>query len=362
MIVKLIELAEFVGGTVIGDGSVEISQALPLQDAEVGCLTFIDHPKYVSRAKSSQASAVMVATEIEDLGKPTLLVKNLHESFQQAIGLLRPKQSDHHLTGVHISAVISRSTRIGEGTAIGAGVVIGDNCVIGQRCTLHAGVQIMDNCQLGDDCELFPHVTLYPSTRLGHRCLLHASAVLGAYGFGYKLEQGKHIRTSQLGWVELGDDVEIGAATTIDRGSYGPTKIGEGTKIDNQVQIGHNCHIGRNNLICAQVGVAGSTSTGENVVLAGQVGIADHVHLADNVIVGAQAGVIGNLEAGSVVIGSPASPRRQQMLEWALLPKLPQMWRDLKELKELRIKYRELSQQSEAVPAPATNSDHKKAA
>ncbi len=359
MIVRLSELAKLVGGTVIGDGSVEISQALPLQDAVSGCLTFVDHPKYVSRATASAASAVMVAKALADLGKPMLVVEDLHASFQRAIGLLRNPQSSHRLSGVHVSAVVSPSTRVGAGTAIGAGVVVGDNCVIGQRCILHAGVQVMDNCTLGDDCELYPHVTLYPATRLGHRVLIHASAILGAYGFGYKLQQGKHVRTAQLGWVELGHDVEIGAATTIDRGSYGPTKIGDGTKIDNQVQIGHNCHIGKNNLICAQVGVAGSTSTGDNVVLAGQVGIADHLQIADNVTVGAQSGVIGNLEAGALVVGSPAAPRRQRMLEWALIAKLPEMRRELKELQE---QIAELSQQTEAGACQATHSQSRNVA
>ncbi len=348
MNLKLSKLAALVGGEVIGDGEIEVSQALPLQDAVSGCITFVDHPKYLARVSACAASVVMVAEEMNHLSKPMLVVANLHEAFQKTIEILRPPQTISTPTGVHASAMIAGSARVGKGTAIAAGVSIGENCMIGDRCTLHAGVQIMDNCRIGDDCELFPNVTLYRDTQVGQRVLIHAGAVLGAYGFGYRLRNGRHVRTAQLGWVELGDDVEIGAATTIDRGSYGKTSIGSGTKIDNQVQIGHNCHIGKNNLICAQVGIAGSTSTGDNVVLAGQVGIADHLTIADNVTVGAQSGVIGNLEQGALVLGSPAAPRRQRMLEWAFIAKLPDMRRELKMLQE---KIESLTQQLESTAA-----------
>jgi len=341
---QLKELAQRVGGRLIHSsdsdaqtiGAVEICNALPLQDARPGCLTMADHTKQTQRLNESTAAAVMVSEALADCRLPMIVVDNLHAGFQQAIAILRPRRepADSVSAQHHPSAVIAPSAQVAQGTRLGPGVVVGENCVVGAGCVLHSGVQLLENCVIGEDCELFPHVTLYPETRIGDRVLIHAAAVLGAYGFGYHQRNGSHVRTAQLGWVEVGDDVEIGAATTIDRGTYGPTRIGDGTKIDNQVQIGHNCHIGKRNLICAQVGIAGSTSTGDNVVLAGQVGIADHLHLADNVQVGAQSGVINNVSEGAVLVGSPAAPRRQRFLEGAMIGRLPELRRELKAVQE----------------------------
>jgi UDP-3-O-[3-hydroxymyristoyl] glucosamine N-acyltransferase len=197
---------------------------------------------------------------------------------------------------------------------------------------LHPGVHLMDGCLLGEDCQLFPGVVLYPDTILDSGVLVHAGSVLGAYGFGYQQRDGKHIRTSQRGWVHVESEVEIGAGVTIDRGSYGATRIGAGTKIDNQVMIGHNCQIGRHNLICSQVGLAGSCTTGDYVVLAGQVGIKDHTTLGDRLIVAAQSGVMHNLDGNQIVQGSPAIPAKTEMQRIALVQRLPQMRQSLKEL------------------------------
>ncbi|MCA9131987.1 MAG: UDP-3-O-(3-hydroxymyristoyl)glucosamine N-acyltransferase [Planctomycetales bacterium] len=339
---KLSELAALVGGTLSTGDDTEIIDALPLQDAYEGCLTLADHPKQAARVAHCPAAAVMLREAIPGCTKPMLIVSDLHRAFAQAIAHLRPVRHNRVPQAIHPTACVDSSSRVGAGTTLAAGVSIAENCVVGQRCVLHSGVQLMAGTHIGDDCVLFPHVTLYPDTHLGDRVLIHAGAVLGAYGFGYRLQDGRHERTAQLGWVDIGNDVEIGASTAIDRGTYGPTRIGDGTKIDNHVQIGHNCHIGKHNLICAQVGIAGSTVTGEHVVLAGQVGLADHIRLADRVVVGAQAGVMGNLEAGSVVVGSPAVPRRQRMVEWALIGRLPEM---RKELKDMQQKINELEQQ-----------------
>lgn len=337
--IPLKQLANLVGGSLVFNDpaqeaagqAIEITNALPLQDAGPGCLTLADHPKHLTRVNHSTASAVMLREALPDCCLPMIVVGNLHAAFEQAIAVFRPARAmaDRHSL-IHPSACVASSAQVGSNTRLASGVVIGDNCQVGQGCVLHSGVQLMDDCIIGDDCELFPHVTLYPDTKLGNRVLIHAGSVLGAYGFGYRKQDGRHVRSAQLGWVEVADDVEIGAATTIDRGTYGATRIGQGTKIDNQVQIGHNCHIGRHNLICSQVGIAGSSSTGDNVVLAGQVGIADHLHLADNVTVGAQSGIMNNVEAGQVVMGSPAGPARQRMMEWALVGRLPEMRRELK--------------------------------
>jgi UDP-3-O-[3-hydroxymyristoyl] glucosamine N-acyltransferase len=190
----------------------------------------------------------------------------------------------------------------------------------------------MDGCRIGADCELFPAVVLYTDTHVGDRVLIHASSILGAYGFGYKQVNGRHQRTAQLGWVEIENDVEIGAGVTIDRGTYGATRVGEGTKIDNQVMIAHNCRIGRHNLICSQVGIAGSSTTGDYVVMAGQVGLRDHIHVGDRTVIGAQAGVATDVPPDQALLGSPAINQKDQLLIFALLPRLPQMRKDLRQV------------------------------
>jgi UDP-3-O-[3-hydroxymyristoyl] glucosamine N-acyltransferase len=230
-------------------------------------------------------------------------------------------------TGVHSTAEIHPSAQISSAASIGAGVKIGPGCRI------HAGVSIAAGCRVGANCVLHPSVTLYSYTCLGDRVTIHAGAVLGAHGFGYRQVGGKHVPTSQLGYVNIQNDVEIGASVTIDRGTYGATEIGEGTKIDNQVMIAHNCRIGRHNLLCSQVGVAGSCTTGDYVILAGQVGLKDHVHLNDGVIVAAQAGVMDDLDAG-IYLGTPARPQRDQMQIFAVQRRLPELRRDVKALQK----------------------------
>jgi UDP-3-O-[3-hydroxymyristoyl] glucosamine N-acyltransferase len=330
----LSQLADLVGGRTVGPGDIEIIDALPLQDAYTGCLTLADDPRHADRVSKSTASAVLVVEEIPGCDKPMLVVERLHDAFTKIITALRPAVPRDTACGVHPSASVASTAKLGESTMVGPNATIGENCSVGKRCKLHAGAHIMAGCRIGDDCEIFPGATLYPDTRLGERVLIHAAATIGAYGFGYRQEGDRHVRTAQLGWVEIDNDVEIGAMTAVDRGTYGPTRIGEGTKIDNHVQIGHNCHIGKHNLICAHVGIAGSTSTGNYVVLAGQVGLADHIHLADRVTVAAQAGVIHDLEEGALVVGSPAGPRRQRMLEWNMLSRLPDMRKEIKALRQ----------------------------
>lgn len=357
---SLAELADLVGGRLVGDETVMISAALPLQDAGPGCLTLADSPKQLARVQQSPAAAVLVPADLRDCGKPLLIVNDLHAAFQTIIHALRPHRTPQvsHVdptANVHPSATIGQGVRIGAGTHVGPGATIGDGCSIGDDCRLHAGVHLLPGCHLGAGCELYPNVVLYEETRLGQRVLIHASAILGAFGFGYKTRDGAHHRTAQLGWVEVADDVEIGAGTTIDRGTYGPTRIGAGSKLDNQVQIGHNCHIGRHNLICAQVGIAGSCSTGDYVVMAGQVGMADHIHLADRVTIGAQAGVMQDVPAGMIMFGSPASPSKQKMQEVAIASRLPEMRRELKQMKR---QLAALSQQVAAEQEAETASNH----
>jgi UDP-3-O-[3-hydroxymyristoyl] glucosamine N-acyltransferase len=234
--------------------------------------------------------------------------------------------------GVHPSATIHPSAKVDRETFIDAGVSIDADCSVGPGCHLHRGVTLMPGCKVGRDCQLFPGVVLYPGTILGDRVVLHANTVIGAHGFGYKLVHGKHVPTSQLGWVEIEEDVEVGANCAIDRGTYGVTRIGMGTKIDNLVQIAHNCTIGKHNLICSQVGIAGSSSTGDYVVLAGQVGLKDHIHIGDRTQIAAQSGVAGDIEPDQVLLGSPAGPIYQQAQVYAAMGKLPEMRKAIRKI------------------------------
>jgi UDP-3-O-[3-hydroxymyristoyl] glucosamine N-acyltransferase len=205
---------------------------------------------------------------------------------------------------------------------------------IGPGSAIHSGAHIMSGCRIGAQVTIFPNAVLYEDTVVGPRCVIHAGAVLGAWGFGYDLVDGRHQLSAQLGNVVLGADVEIGAGTTIDRGTYGPTCIGEGTKIDDLVMVAHNCRIGRHNMLCSQVGIAGSTTTGDYVVMAGQVGVRDHVHIGAGAVLGAMAGISNDVPEGSRMIGIPATPEREQKIKQAALAKLPEMRRQMKKLQQ----------------------------
>jgi UDP-3-O-[3-hydroxymyristoyl] glucosamine N-acyltransferase len=327
------DLAERIGGALVDADatSVAITGAAPLVDAKEGEITLIDAPSYLDRLKSCGASAVVTSTRFEEITIPQLVVPRAHAAFAAICRLFRP--SDRVFSpGIHPSASVHETAAIDSGCSIGAFVSVESECVVGAGTRIERGVTIMSGCTIGRDCQLFPGVVLYPGTILGDRVILHAGVVLGAYGFGYRMSEGKHERASQLGWVEIGNEVEIGANSCVDRGTYGSTRIGSGTKIDNLVQIGHNCRIGKHNLICAQVGIAGSASTGDYVVLGGQVGVRDHTHIGDKSMAGAQSGVANDIEPNQILLGSPAIPRFEQAQQLAAISKLPEMRKQLRRL------------------------------
>jgi UDP-3-O-[3-hydroxymyristoyl] glucosamine N-acyltransferase len=336
---NLAELAKLVDGMVIGDSSVIVRNALPIQDSVPGCITLADSTAQLAAARHSPAVAIVVTLADAMADKPLIVVRDLHAAFTKIVQFFRPAaettpKSLDSPPEVASSAHIDPTASIGRGCMISANVNIGPRCVIGAGCVIHPNVTVMNDCQIGAGSELNPGCVLYPGTAVGERALFHANVVVGAYGFGYRQSSGRHIRTAQLGWVEIGDDCEIGAGTTIDRGTYGPTKIGTGTKIDNQVQIGHNCQIGKHNLICSQVGIAGSCTTGDYVVMGGQVGLADHVNIADRAMIGAQSGLMQDVAAGEVVLGSPAAPRKQKMQEFILIGRLPELRKEVRALQK----------------------------
>jgi UDP-3-O-[3-hydroxymyristoyl] glucosamine N-acyltransferase len=327
----LADLARLVEGRVIGDGSQRIAGANTLTAAGPDDITLLDSPDKARRLVRCRAAAVVVPSGYQPEDRAAIQVSDVHSAFAKIVGHFRPP----HIAaskGTSPTAHVSPTAKIAESAIVCSGATIGDDVTIGPGTTIHSGVQILAGCHIADGVTIFPGVVLYENTRVGPRCIIHAGAVLGAYGFGYKLVDGRHVLSAQLGYVELEADVEVGAGSTIDRGTYGATVIGEGTKIDNLVMIAHNCRIGRHNLICSQVGVAGSTTTGDYVVMAGQVGVRDHVHIGKGAVLGAKAGVSSDVRDGVAMLGCPAVPEREQKLLFALISKLPEMRKQLKEL------------------------------
>ncbi len=328
---RLAELASLIGGRPRGDDQTAIHGAAPLYEASSGDITFIDDENKTKLLANSTASAVVVSANLYSGDLPAIEVDDVHAAFTALVLHFRPRRIRPKV-GIHASAVVSPTATVGHDVEIHAAAVIDDDVTIGDRVTIHSGTHIMAGCTIGDDVTIFPTAVLYEDTRIGPRTIIHAGAILGANGFGYEQQEGQHIPTQQLGYVRVEADVEIGANTTIDRGTYGATVIGAGTKLDNQVQIGHNCRIGRHNLLCSQVGIAGSTTTGDYVVMGGQVGVTDHVHIGTKATIGAMGGIINHVPEKSTLLGIPATPAREQMLKQGALSKLPEMRRQFRKL------------------------------
>ena len=347
------DLASLVRCEYLGPADLSISGAAPLYEVQANQVTLLEDVRLVD-SLCGKVAAVVVSKPIEDCSLPQIISANPRESFGEMVRFFlfgsehrtsshstsRPYStlgdglSDPAQCEIAPTASIDPTAKIAAGAVIEHGVTVGKGVVIGSRVHLMPNVVVMEGSVVGDDTVIFPNVTLYPRTQVGKRVTIHAGAVLGAYGFGYKSSQAGHVRTPQLGYVVIEDEVEIGACVTIDRGTYGSTRVGFGTKIDNQVMIGHNCQIGKHNLLCSQVGIAGSCKTGDFVVLAGQVGLKDHITLGDHAIVGAQAGVMDDLAGGQVYLGSPATPQREQMQIMAVQRRLPELRRTVKELEK----------------------------
>lgn len=343
MTIQLEQIAGLVGGTLIGDPDFEIAGANPPTEAGASEITMLDDVRRVESVSGSSAAAVITPEKV-DIAQAQVIVSNPHAAFAKIVAHFRPPIDDHvPALGIDATAAVDASALIHPTATVGAGARIGP------RTLIMPGVVVMPRCHIGADCVIHAGVTLYQYTVIDDRVVIHAGTVIGANGFGYQSETGRHIPTSQLGYVHIEADVELGAAVTIDRGTYGATRIGEGTKIDNQVMIGHNCQIGRHNLLCSQVGIAGSCRTGDHVVLAGQVGLKDHITLGDRVIVGAQAGVMDDCKPDQVYLGSPATPQREQMQIMAVERRLPEMRREMKQLRrEVDRLQKQLSEQADS--------------
>jgi UDP-3-O-[3-hydroxymyristoyl] glucosamine N-acyltransferase len=327
----LAQLAALVDGQLLGRGDLVIEGAAPLGDAQPGQITLVDGGERSQNLADCRAAAVIAPRRFTPEGLPAILVEDPRRAFALVVAFFHPRPQRRRI-GVSPLACVSPTAKLAADVDVHPLATIGDDVEIGEGTTIHSGVHIMAGSRIGEHVTIFPNAVLYENTVVGPRCLIHAAAVLGAYGFGYEQVDGRHQLSAQLGNVELGADVEIGAGTTIDRGTYGPTTVGEGTKIDDLVMIAHNCRIGRHNMLCSQVGIAGSTTTGDYVVMAGQVGVRDHVHVGHRAVLGAMAGITNDVPDGSRMIGIPATPEREQKVKQALMSRLPEMRQQLKRL------------------------------
>ena len=327
------QLAEVVHGQVLGNGEIPIHAARTLQEAGLGDITFLETNKNAHLLTGCQASAAVAPKGVTVDGIALIQVDDPLTAFIAIHRHLHGvKEPGPH--GIDARAAVHPTVQVGAGCSIYPFAVIGEGTVIGARCKIYSGAVIGRRCKLGDDVTIYPNAVLYDDTSAGNRVIVHANAVIGGDGFGYRLVEGKHVKVPQLGSVELADDVEIGACTTIDRGAFMATRIGAGTKIDNLVQIGHNCQIGKHNLLVSQMGIAGSSSTGDYVVIAGQVGIVDHVHIGEQSMIGAKAGVTKDVPPRQRMLGVPATPEREQKRILMTMERLPDMRKDMQKIKQ----------------------------
>ncbi len=327
------QIAAIVGGTAEGDATLRITGLNGLKEARPGDLSFYADARYARYLESSPAAALIVDAAFSGAGRPLIRVANPYLAFAQLLkhmeGLLLI-----HPKGIHPAAVVGDGAVLGEGVALDAYVVVAAGARIGDRTILYAGVYVGRDASIGADCVLYPHVSVRERVRMGARCIVHANSTIGTDGFGFANAGERKMKIPQIGSVIIGDDVEIGSNTSIDRATTGNTTIGSGTKIDNLVQIGHNVSIGSHCTISGGTGIAGSTIIGNNVTVGGQVGTAGHLTIGDNVIVAGRAGVTKSVPANSVISGFPHADHKASQRALAGLRRLPEALRRLRTLEK----------------------------
>jgi len=330
------EIAQHVSAELEGDPTLPISGVASPESAGAQDLIYLDSSRQIERAERSAARCAVVGPEMRLAGKTLLHAANPKLAFAKAAAWLVPRPAIAR--GIHPAAIISATASLADGVAVGPYAVIEDEVDIGAGTEIGAFCFLGRGASLGKECRLYPRVTLYAGVRLANRVVVHASAVIGSDGFGYVFGEGKHWKFPQIGTVEIGDDVEIGANTTIDRGALEATRIGTGVKIDNLVQVAHNVRIGEHTIVAAQTGISGSSVVGNGVVLGGQVGVADHCHIQDGAIAGAQAGIPTGktIRAGQTVWGTPARPLAKFKEQYAWFARLPELAERLRKLERTK--------------------------
>jgi UDP-3-O-[3-hydroxymyristoyl] glucosamine N-acyltransferase len=329
----LAELAEALKGQIVGDGSVVIRDVAGIREALPGDVTFIANSRYDAYLDETRASAVICARDTSMARVPLLLVDNPYLAFQQVVRIFRPDR-DRQEPGVHPTAVVAGDAVLGAEASVGPWCVVESGARLGDRVVMQAHGYVGPRAEIGHDTLLYPTVTIREDCVIGSRCILHPGVVVGSDGFGFAFDEGRYQKIPQVGNVVIGDDVEIGANTTIDRATTHSTRIGDGTKIDNLVQIGHNVVIGKHCIIVAQVGISGSTELEDHVTLGGQVGVVGHIHIGQGAMVGAQSGVTKSVETRAIVSGTPAVAHGLWKRIQALLQRLPQLVVRVREVEE----------------------------
>ena len=331
------DIATVVQGRVEGNPLVTIEGAAGLDEATDKQISFFHNLKYLDSLAKTRAGIVLVPEKIDGAelpsGKTLIRVANPQWAFGKVLGLLDQGRQNHP-KGVHPTAIIEAGAHVDPTAGIGAHVVIQTGAFIGAHSVVYPGCFIGARCRIGSNALIYPNVVLREDTQIGQRVIIHSGTVIGADGYGFATAQGKHHKIPQIGCVVIGDDVEIGSNVSIDRATTGETRIGDGTKIDNLVQIAHNVQIGTNCLIVSQVGIAGSTKVGNNVILGGQVGVVGHVAIGDGAIIAAQTGIMNDVAPGEVLFGSPARPLKLTLKLQALYGKLPEIYDVVKLLRK----------------------------
>lgn len=321
--------------TLEGDGAMVISGVNQLESATPGDLSFVANRKAAERAGESKAGCLLVPLAFENpLGRTLVRVADPRAAFARLIGLLYPPKRQP--VGVHPTACVDATAILGEGVSVGPHVSIGPRTVLGNGCQIGSGCAIGDGVVIGDESILHPNVTIYDGVRIGSRALLHSGCVLGADGFGFAFTSDHYEKFPQIGTVEIGDDVELGANTCVDRAALGVTRIGDGVKVDNMVHIAHNCQIGRHVVIAAQTGFSGGVVIGDYAIVGGQVGVGDKARIESKAVIGSGAGILTSkiVRAGQPVWGTPARPLREHLQQLANLAKLPEMRAQLKAMEQ----------------------------
>ena len=327
---SLVDLAQLVGGEIVGNSEATIRRVASIENAEPGDITFLGDQRYSKFLTNCRASAVLVRQDLDvaavvDRDLTLVKVRDPYVAFAQIHQLFSPPPN--HDGEISPRSFVDPSSSLGARVTVYPHVYVGKRTRVGQGSVLMPGVFVGDGVEIGEDCVFHAHVAVEHACRIGNRVILHAGVVIGSDGFGYTGHGKERLKVPQAGIVQIDDDVEIGANTTIDRATMGRTHIGAGTKIDNLVQVAHNVVVGEGSLIIAQAAIAGSCKIGNNVIVAGQVGIRDHVRIGDNSVLGPKSGIGRDVSPGSILSGGlPAAPHSEWLRVMVLLPRLPKLW------------------------------------
>lgn len=329
---KLKQLADLVGGKVSGDADLDIFQVAPIDQAQEGDITFVANPKYLAQLKGCQASAVILTPGIEAPGINLIVCKNPYLAFAKILTYLQvPERA---VKGIMPGAWVAESAVVEKTATVYPGCVVGERVKIGAGSTLYPGVVIYDDVNIGKDCVLHANSVVREGCSLDDRVILQSAAIIGSDGFGFAPDGSGYYKIPQVGIVVLEDDVEIGSGSCVDRAALGETRIRRGTKLDNLVQIAHNVDVGEDCILVSQSGIAGSTRIGKHCTFGGQSAIAGHLRVGDNVMIGGRGGATGNVDSDQILSGLPLMPHKQWLRATMTLPKLPEMRKEMKQMKK----------------------------